>query len=41
MKRILAGVFVLLVLCAGFALPDDRDPRGKYAGVAVAKATER
>jgi hypothetical protein len=34
MKRILAKVLVLLVLCAGFALADGRDPRRKCAGEA-------
>jgi len=45
MKRTLAGVLVLLILCAGFALADGRDPGRKCAGeapgVAVAKAAER
>jgi hypothetical protein len=45
MKRILAGVLVLLVLCAGFALADDRDPgrkcAGEASGVAVAKVAQR
>jgi len=44
MKRILAGVLVLLVLSFGFVLADGRDPRRKCAGeapgVAVAEAAE-
>jgi hypothetical protein len=45
MKRILAGLLVLLVLCAGIALAEDDDPRrkcaGEASGAAVAKVAQR